>query len=310
MRIKVTRGAQPIQLFNYLCNPEKQPIKDRPTLLDSEDISALIFCRSIPGTTTLQLARNFRRIAKLNSRVKKTIAHYSIALPNEDRNRVAIAEMILISRALLTKLGHYRCPYFGVEHHDTDHLHWHLAASTITYSGQWVDDSFDRYRLRTIERELEAAFSLKPSVIKPVGEVKNLSTGEYRLKKRTHRTLPKEKLWQALDTAIPVSKSLARLVMELRVHYPDISIQLKKLNGRHVGISFELDGVSFAGRRLGRAYSLAGLQRFHGIEHRDTSIELLDELLTLSHPECKALYEDMLHQKLAESTHNIHDFQL
>ena len=308
MRVKVTRGAQPIQLFNYLCSPKKQPAKDRLALTNSEDVSALIFYRSVPGDTTLQLARNFRRIAKLNSRVKKTIAHYSIALPNEDRNRVGTDEMRLISKALLTELGHYRCPSFGIEHHDTAQLHWHLAASTITYSGQWVDDCFERYRLRTIERELETIFGLKQSIIKPVVDVKNLSTGEYRLKKRTHRKLPKEKLWQALDATIPVSQSLARLIVELRVHYPDISIQLKKLNGRHVGISFELDGVSFAGRRLGRAYSLAGLQRFHGIEHRDTSIELVDELLTLSHPECKTLYEDMLRQKLAESTHNVHDF--
>ena len=262
-------------------------------MLTSGSIGCLIICRTVPGDTILELARNFRQIARLNLKVSKTVAHYSISLPLEDNGRVSQAVMQQISIALLERLGHARCPYFGVEHHDTKHRHWHLAASTISYSGEWVSDSFDRYRLRVIEQEIEAHFGLKRSLLRPVTDVKNLSTGEYRLKQRSKKLLPKEKLWLALDDCIAVSGSLARLTMELRVKYPEISIRLTERQGEHVGISFEVDGIAFAGRRLGRAYSLNGLKRYHGIAHDNQSKALLDKILSLTHEECIALYDDM-----------------
>ena len=81
--------------------------------------------------------------------------------------------------------------------------------------------------------------------------------------------------------------------MELRVKYPEISIRLTERQGEHVGISFEVDGIAFAGRRLGRAYSLNGLKRYHGIAHDNQSKALLDKILSLTHEECIALYDDM-----------------
>lgn len=296
MKIKVIRGGEPLQLFEYLLDPKKQ-LSTQPAV-DADSIKHLIICQSVPGRTVLDLARNFRQVAKLNARVTKTVAHYSLSLPVEDNDRINRALMYQLSRTLLERLGHARCPYFGVEHHDTKHRHWHLAASTVAYDGEWVDDSFERYRLRQVERELEIDFKLKRSQIRTPVAIKNLSTGEYRLKKRSKKLLPKEKLWQALDAYLPVSKSLARLVMELRVNYPDISIQLTEKQGQHVGISFKVDGVAFAGRRLGRAYSLSGLKRYHNIAHDDKSKALLDEILSLSDAECRALYDEMEREQM------------
>ena len=291
--IKVIRGSNPTKLFNYLFDPKKQLQTDKAELLSTGNIQNLIICRTVPGRTIQELARNFRQIARLNSQVVKTIAHYSISVTAADSARIEQAIVYEISRTLLERLGHTRCPYFGVEHHDTAHRHWHLAASTVSYSGEWVCDRFERYRLRQIVRDLEIDFGLELTPIRPTIKVKNLSTGEYRLKQHSKHLLPKEKLWRSLDECLPVSQSLARLVMELRVKHPEISVRLKEQQGQHVGISFEVDGVAFAGRKLGRAYSLNGLKRYHGIEHDDKSKALLDRILTLSHEECRVLYEDM-----------------
>ena len=293
MIIKVTRGSSPLNLFNYLFDHEKQLQTEEHEPLVARDIQNLIICRTVPGRTVQELARNFRQIARLNSRVTKIVAHYSISLAAVDSEQVEKAGMCEISRALLERLGHTRCPYVGVEHQDTRHLHWHLAASTVSYSGEWVSDRFERYRLRQIEHDLAIDFGLELTLTRPTIEVKNLSTGEYRLKQRSRKLLPKEKLWRSLDECLPVSKSLTRLVIELRVKHPEISVRLQEQQGQHVGISFEVDGVAFAGRKLGRAYSLNGLKRYHGIEHDDKSKVLLDKILTLSHEECKVLYEDM-----------------
>ena len=300
MRVKAIRGSDPTKLFDYLCNPHKQHLHSQTQICTTRSVQAIIFCRSIPGNTTLELARNFRLVTQLNRKVAKTIAHYSISLPLEDNDKVGSIEMLKISLALLERLGHTRCPYFGVEHHDTRHRHWHIAASTITYSGEWVSDSFDRYRLRVIEQEIEAHFGLTRSPIRPVVDVKNLSTGEYRLKQRSKKLLPKEKLWLALDECIAVSRSLARLTMELRVKYPEISIRLTEKQGEHVGISFEVDGIAFAGRKLGRAYSLNGLRRYHGIQYDNQAKALLDKILSLTHEECRALYDDIEREQSAQ----------
>ena len=300
LRIKVTRGSEPLRLFNYLLDPKKQGL-ERAALLTTGNVQSLIICRTVPGQTAQELARNFRQIAKLNSKVIKTVAHYSISLPVEDNARVESALMYEISRALLERLGHTRCPYFGVEHQDTNHRHWHLAASTVSYSGSWVDDAFERYRLRHIERELEIDFRLERVQPRPIAEVKNLSTGEYRLKRRSKKLLPKEKLWLALDECIAVSRSLERLTMELRVKYPEISIRLTEQHGKHVGISFKVDGIAFAGRSLGRAYSLKGLRRYHNIQHDHQHKVLLDEILTLTHQQCKALYDEMEREQTVQA---------
>lgn len=301
LRIKVTRGSEPLKLFDYLFDPEKQLESQRDELLETGSIQNLIICRTVPGCTVQALARNFRQIARLNSRVIKIVAHYSVSLPVEDNLRVDQAAMYSISRTLLERLGYGQCPYFGVEHHDTEHRHWHLAASTISYSGKWIDDAFERYRLRHIERELETDFGLRLVQPRPIIEVKNLSTGEYRLKRRSKKLLPKEKLWLALDDCIAVSRSLARLTMELRVKYPEISVRLTKRHGEYVGISFKVDGIAFAGSSLGRAYSLNGLRRYHNIQQDNQHKALLDEILTLTHQQCKALYDEMEREQTVQA---------
>ena len=293
MLLKVTRGDQPLALFNYLFDLRKQPEEDGVSLKSTELVHTLLIVPTVPGRTVEELTRNFRQIAKLNPKVQKTIAHYSLSLPVEDSGKVGSFEMGQISRALLERLGHGRAPYFGIEHHDTDHRHWHLAASTVGYDGKWISDSFDRYRLRQLEKELELRFGLKQTQTRLVAATKNLSTGEYRLKRRTEQLLPKERLWAALDECIPLSNSLTRLVIELRVRYPDISIQLKEKAGAHVGISFAVDGIAFSGGKLGRAYSINGLKRFHGIQHEVNSKGLLDEILALPLSECRSLYQAM-----------------
>lgn len=293
MKVKVERGSEPLALFYYLFDPEKQPESDRRSLIQTESAKNLLICQTIPGGTAKDLARNFRRISKLNLSVRKTVAHYSISLPTEDDRRVGRVEMRYISQALLGELGHGRSPYFGIEHHDTGHRHWHLAASTVSYDGSWVDDSYERHRIRKIEKALEIEFGLKQSQTRPAIAIKNLSTGEYRLKRRTQKTVPKEKLWIAVDDCIQRSSSLERFILELRVRYPEISVHLKKKNGKHVGISFKTDGIAFAGGSLGRAYSLNGLSLYHGISQNKTLEPFIDELLALSDIECRNIHAEM-----------------
>ena len=291
MLIKVIRGRDSRALCRYVLDPQKQKAQERDRIEETSIVSSVVFCTTMPGRTVEQLASNLQLFAQLNSRVQKTVAHYSISLHPDEANQVERSQMAAISRAMLDELGHSRCPYFGVEHHDADQKHWHLVTSTVGYDGKWVDDSFDRNRLRILEQQLEGRFQLARSKERASRRRKHLSTGEYRQKARTGEVLPKEKLWTAIDSCIEQGMSTERFVLSLRAKHPEISVQFREEGSQKVGISFGIDGAAFAGRKLGRTYSLQGLKEHYGMEI--TAVRSLDRVLALTSEQCQKIYLDL-----------------
>ena len=291
MLIKVIRGRDSGALCRYVLDPKKQKTQERSLVEKTGVVSPIVLCSTVPGQTVEQLAHNLQLIAKLNFEVQKTVAHYSISLHPDEASQVERSQMAAISRAMLDELGHSRCPYFGVEHHDADQKHWHLVTSTVGYDGKWVDDSFDRNRLRILEEQLEGRFQLARSKERASRGRKHLSTGEYRQKARTGEVLPKEKLWTAIDSCIEQGMSTERFVLSLRAKHPEISVQFREEGSQKVGISFGIDGTAFAGRKLGRTYSLQGLKEHYGMEI--TAVRSLDRVLALTSEQCQKIYLDL-----------------
>ena len=115
--------------------------------------------------------------------------------------------------------------------------------------------------------------------------------------------LPKEKLWAAVDSCLGEDQSLARFILKLKARFPEVSVQLRERDSRKVGISFGIDGKAFAGRHLGRAYSLNGLQRYRQIRYEpDCQPGLLDEISSMNTKQCQQLYRQwqLLSQQQAE----------
>ena len=261
------------------------------------------------------LAREFAHIVDRPRRwpVTYTLAHFSISLaPGEALERPAIAA---ISRALLQAMGHQRCPYFAVQHHDQTHkqgvLHWHVVTSTLTPAGDWVSDLFSKRRLKHIERDLEAQFGLRPSPSRPAAQRHNLTTGEHRRKARTGEVLPKEKLWAAIDAAARDHPTLPLFILRLQAQ--GVEVSLRRQHAQYMGISFSLDGAAFAGRRLGPAYSLGGLQQHKGLYYDpDTHDAPLTQLLAQSTRQAQAAltdYEARQAQRQARYTRYAHHRQ-
>ena len=292
MIIKVIRGSSEYSLCRYVLDPRKQLPTQQAIALETDSAQPFLLCAGMPGHKAHDFARNLKTVAKLNQRVQKTVAHYSISLPESDREQVSHQMMVAITKSLLYQMGHARCPYFAVEHHDASQKHWHVVVSAVTYGGDWVDGRFDRYRLRTVEENLEQQFRLTSSRRRPVADIKNLSAGEYRIKGATGQVLPKEKLWAAVDSCLGEDQSLARFILKLKARFPEVSVQLRARDGKKVGISFGIDGKAFAGRHLGRAYSLNGLQQYHQIRYEPGKQPgLLDEILSMDTKQCQRLYQ-------------------
>ena len=294
MLIKVVRGSDPNALCRYVLDVKKQNSLGKQLIEQGQSITPILVCSNVPGQDVEQLIRSFRLIAKLNAKVRKTVAHYALSLAPEEAERVDKMMMTAISEAMLYELGHQRCPYFGVQHHDAAQKHWHVVASTVAYDGTWVNDSFERKRLRTIERQLCQEFQLTIPEARAAKERKNLSTGEYRLKRRTGEKLPKEKLWDAIDSCAKPAISMPAFILTLRVKHPEISIRFKEENAEKVGISFGLGESAFTGAQLGRAYSLGGLSQHLGIMPPAGAENDIDQVLALDDTECREVYADFL----------------
>ena len=137
---------------------------------------------------------------------------------------------------------------------------------------------------------------MQPTRVRAEEERKNLTTGEYRLKERTKRTLPKERLWRAIDQAASDQPSMSLLVARLRAE--DISVQLRRQENRTSGISYEVDGVAFPGYKLGKAYSFKWPPKTPWRQLPAGARSALNELSRMSPQEIKPLVaEQQAHQQ-------------
>ncbi|MEO1354132.1 MAG: relaxase/mobilization nuclease domain-containing protein [Cyanobacteria bacterium J06635_15] len=293
MLIKVTKGSDAAGLTRYVLDTQKQKRPD-------DDYPEAIVATNMIGRNPEELAYEFNRVISLNPRVKRTMAHYSISLPPGEV--LVAAQMSAISRALLDCMGHQLCPFFAVQHHDQEARnqvqHWHVVTSTVDDVGQWVDDAYSKLKLRGIEDVFEAHFDLIRSPRKPRRERKNLTTGEYRLKLQTGQKTAKEKLWEAIDQAAKHETSLPMLLLRLKAQHPDISVTLHPAKDHIKGISYAIDGIAFAGYKLGAAYSFGGLQRHLGLAYDPTRHDdLLRQLETTNSAECHELLNAIEAQK-------------
>ncbi|HEY9828329.1 MAG TPA: relaxase/mobilization nuclease domain-containing protein [Stenomitos sp.] len=264
MRIKVVKGNDPTGLCQYLLDPAKQiEEKENPILYSN-----------MSGRTGEELAEEFRFAKTLNRRVETSMCHYCVSMPPGEQ--IGRNHITAISKGLLQKMGHEKCQYFIVQHHDREHRngvqHWHIATSAIALDGQWVNDGFNRNRLRQVEQQLEREFGLQETVIRSVRDRHNLTTGEYRLKERSGKILPKEMLWQKIQSAAQGQQTFPQFVE--RLQRSGVTVKLNRMDGLDglqgegiKGISYGINGVAFAGAKLGPAYSLRGIQQHLGVNY-------------------------------------------
>jgi hypothetical protein len=137
--------------------------------------------------------------------------------------------------------------------------------------------------------------ALTPISVAPPRQRQNLTTGEYRRKERTGEILPKEMLWDEIDRAANDNPTLSMLVTRLKASGIEVHLRQASSPGEDptfTGISYSVDGHSFAGRRLGPAYSLKGLQMHRQIEYRPDQDVVLAQLMDMTQAQCQQQLAD------------------
>ncbi|BAY59226.1 relaxase/mobilization nuclease family protein (plasmid) [Leptolyngbya boryana NIES-2135] len=287
MKINYAKGNDPMGLMLYLHEPAKQITPEANPVLAT----------NMSGRDCEERAEEFRFSHDLNPRVKKTMVHFAVSLPPGET--VSHDQIAQISRSLLQKTGHQDCQYLVVRHHDREHRnhvqHWHIATSAVSLKAGWVRDSFVKLKLLQIERQLEEEFRLSNHPIRPKAQRQNLSTGEYRLKERTGKPIPKEKLWDIIDRVSADPPSMTEFVARLKEE--EVEVRFRQAQGMIQGISYEIDGVAFAGCKLGPAYSFGGLQAHRQIEYDPAQDQLLLLMQKMTREKCQQWLRDQEQRK-------------
>jgi hypothetical protein len=234
---KITRGNGFYGVMSYLLDKDKDP---------------KILGGCMYGEKPDDIAREFRQIANRRPDIQNPVRHLSISFAPEDGEVDDLSKETIAYR-VLDRLGYEDSQFIAVGHrrdqknHDDvhNHDHMHIVANAVTLEGKYVRDSFERYKIQEVLREVEQEFGLKQ--IKSSWEVKN-----ERGKK------------QEVDT----ESKIAKFVAESLKDNPSLGVWLDRLatDGIDVrfnlsdkktvkGITFIKDGQAHKGSSIGAKWS-------------------------------------------------------
>ncbi len=143
---KITKGKGFRGLANYLLHDGRGEIVAGP----------------MAGRTPRELAAEFGQLRRLNPKLGRAVAHFSLSPSPEDPPLTAkqwqgIAERFMAEMGWGTDTG---APWCAVVHRDTDHVHLHVMACRIDQHGKTIADANDFRRAEAAIRRIELQFGL------------------------------------------------------------------------------------------------------------------------------------------------------
>ncbi len=228
-------------------------------ILEKEE--ALLICTNLAGETPQDFYHQLSATRSLNSRVKSPVSHISISFPpNEKPDKEQLQEIV---EGTLAGMGFEKNLYFAASHDDRKHFHLHIATSRINIDGECVSDWYDKRRLEKVLRNLETQFHLTPVPCSWEVDRTAPTTGQKRRMMREQREYEMgirdepeslsavEKIQDAIENAITPGIAFEQFIEKLRLVGIEASIKISDA-GKIQGISYSIDGIAFAGRKLGR----------------------------------------------------------
>jgi hypothetical protein len=237
---------------------------------------------NMSATTPKGLAIEFRAIANHNQRVKRPVAHISLSpSPSEELSDSLALDFV---HAYMDKIGLRNCQWILVRHTDTEtedglpRPHFHIVANRVQQTDYKVVTAWRDYRRSEVAiRELEQEFGLIQ--VQPSWEFDRIapSTGQQKKAKReqTADESVKAKLQKAIDAATDDNPKMPELLQKLKGVGVNALVHFQS-TGRVQGLTYEMDGITFSGTKLGKAYTFPGLQKYRGVTYEpDRDAELL-----------------------------------
>jgi len=237
-------------------------------LLDKDE--ARLIGGNMASTTPRQLAAEFRVFSQKNIRVQLPVEHISLSPSPLDRE-LDDSEWEALAIDLLDGLGMTQNQYIVVLHNDTEfegkpRPHAHIIVNRVSIDGQCADSWLDFHRAEEVIRHLEQKYELTP-VASSWSSVRAADTTGQICREKREASLgvhPQESIKRRLqnlcDQAADDRPTMNQYLQRLKDAGVETRIRETR-TGKIQGISYELEGVAFAGHKLGRNYSWIGLQK-------------------------------------------------
>jgi len=238
MKSKTGRGGGFRGALDYALDEKKEP----------EIVSS-----SMSGETPRQLAQEFGAARRLRPDIKKPVFHAALALPKNEH--ATTKQWDQIARSYLKKMGFPPdTQYVAIRHNDTVYDHIHIIASRVSLSAEVWHGKWDVFTsiqaCQEIEREM--GLTITPGLHRdgPKRE-RTASKNEIEMALRTERELPRAVLQGFISEVLdeldgPISVPEFAATLELM----GVGVQARMSPaGELEGLSFEHDGVAFAGSR-------------------------------------------------------------
>ncbi len=251
---------------------------------------------NMSSSTPRALASEFRACASHNHRVQRPVAHISLSPSPEEELSDAIALDLAI--AYMDKIGFAECQWVLVRHADTQtddgkpRPHFHIVANRVKQTDYKVVRDWRDYRRSEMAiRELEKEFGLIQ--VQPSWEYDRTapSTGHLKkaLREQSASKPVKTQLQKAIDIAALDNPTLPELIQKLKGKGVKAQVHFQS-TGRVQGLTYSMDGITFSGTKLGKAYTFPGLMKYRGVTYEsDRDAELLvvkEQAKTASTPPC------------------------
>lgn len=154
MVAKINVGSS---LFGALAYNQKKIIEGEGRVLFSNKMT-----ESLDGRFDIHRCMvDFERQLPDDIKTEKPIIHISLNPHPEDR--LSDEQLAAIAQEYLEKLGYGNQAYMVYKHEDIDRHHIHIVSLRVDDTGKKINDSFEHQRSKTITRELEQKYGLRPA---------------------------------------------------------------------------------------------------------------------------------------------------
>jgi len=252
---------------------------------------------NVVGQNYSQIIRQWRAISQQNPRTDKDTKH--ITLSPHPWDRITNEQWQEIGEYMVHGLGYTNNLWVLITHKPTESQlkknpdappHVHIMVNTIECEKfTRISDWKDQFRAEALTREIEKQFNIVPVAPSLEAGERALPTGQKRRMLREEKELlalqPNQKFklhllqttgfptWLYTEPEPPVQTKLNNLCTIASCDRPplteyisrllqcDVDVRIATLNGSPVGISYQMDGVSFAGSSINKKFNWNGLQQ-------------------------------------------------
>ena len=215
-------------------------IKEKSRILEFDGIEP-------PGVA--DMVRDFKDQTLLNPRIKNAVGHISLSFSAKDADKLTDPVMTQIAREYMECMGIRDTQFLIVRHTDQAHPHCHIVYNRVGNNGQTISDKNIKIRNGKVCKELTAKYGLY------------YPKGKEQVRRERLRESDKTKyaIYDAIRGCLSGCKSWDDLEKRLQEQGITTAFKFCGNTDRRQGVLFGMNGYTFSGSKIDRAFSFSKL---------------------------------------------------